>query len=259
MSEETVDPAELRAKALAVLGPHRRMVRLILDGQGEPGNYALFEDEYGVTQTLDFADVKAIVRALLADHVTTDAAYEAGKENSHAALLSERDVLAAEMRLIDAVMARRPALDKPTRWQNIEHACATAQRETDRANRLEHDCDALTARVAGLIGVLKEYEEADINHGLAESRLKEVNDRADRLYREWQEAPTDELQHRRRENLDECLKQADVTAQARRRQQAARSELRNALTAVALNPDSPDLNTPASTNTAPVGEGDRNR
>lgn len=39
--------------------------------------------------------------------------------------------LEAELARIDAVMARRPALDKPTRAENIEHAIATAKLADD--------------------------------------------------------------------------------------------------------------------------------
>jgi hypothetical protein len=44
------------------------------------------------------------------------------------ALTQERDALQVELRRIDSVMARRPALDQPTRWQNIEKAIDTARR-----------------------------------------------------------------------------------------------------------------------------------
>ena len=41
----------------------------------------------------------------------------------------------AELTRIDNVMARRPALDKPTRWENVEYAINTAKR-ADEAERL---------------------------------------------------------------------------------------------------------------------------
>lgn len=45
--------------------------------------------------------------------------------------------LEAYLRQVDEAISRRPAMDKETRAANIEHACRTAQRETDRANVLE--------------------------------------------------------------------------------------------------------------------------
>ena len=50
--------------------------------------------------------------------------------------------LRAELRRIDAVMARRPALDKPTRFENVEHAISTASH-----------ADRLRASLAALVGV----------------------------------------------------------------------------------------------------------
>lgn len=54
-----------------------------------------------------------------------------------AALVASEDARAkaeGELRSIDAVLARRPALDLPTRWQNIEKAISFAHR-TDEAER----------------------------------------------------------------------------------------------------------------------------
>lgn len=50
-----------------------------------------------------------------------------------------RAALAAEAELasLDSVLARRPALDKPTRRENIEHAIVTAGRATDAVTKLE--------------------------------------------------------------------------------------------------------------------------
>lgn len=52
--------------------------------------------------------------------------------------------LKAELARIDAVLARRPALDKPTRVENVEHAITTAGRMTDRVSRLEVERDIIT-------------------------------------------------------------------------------------------------------------------
>ena len=52
---------------------------------------------------------------------------------------AERDALRAELSWIDSVLARRPALDKPTRAANIEHAINVAKQ-----------ADALRAEVAKL-------------------------------------------------------------------------------------------------------------
>jgi hypothetical protein len=46
--------------------------------------------------------------------------------------------LKAELAGIDAVMARRPALDKPSRRENIEHAISTAARVTRLEGELEN-------------------------------------------------------------------------------------------------------------------------
>lgn len=52
--------------------------------------------------------------------------------------------LKAELARIDAMLARRPALDKPTRVENVEHAITTAGRMTDRVSRLEVERDIIT-------------------------------------------------------------------------------------------------------------------
>ena len=44
------------------------------------------------------------------------------------ALVDEVEQLRAELRRVDAVLARRPALDKPTRARNIEHAITVASK-----------------------------------------------------------------------------------------------------------------------------------
>ena len=57
---------------------------------------------------------------------------------SELATLTRRvEELEAELASIDAVMARRPALDKPTRRENVEHAITTAKNATDRVAELE--------------------------------------------------------------------------------------------------------------------------
>lgn len=50
-----------------------------------------------------------------------------------------------ELAGIDEILARRPALDKPTRRENIEHAIVTAKRSSD-----------LQVNVQRLVGVAKE-------------------------------------------------------------------------------------------------------
>lgn len=55
----------------------------------------------------------------------------------------------AELRQIDAALARRPALDKPTRYENIVHAITTAGDATDKANRYLSDIKAILS----LLGV----------------------------------------------------------------------------------------------------------
>lgn len=95
----------------------------------------------------------------------------------------------------------------------------------------------MTLTKVHLIGVLKEYEEADMNDGFEQTRLRTINDRADALYQQWEtDRDNEELQARRRENLEECLRQADVAALARRRKQAAREAITQTLIAAAFEP-----------------------
>ncbi len=65
-------------------------------------------------------------------------------------LLGEIATLRQEVAGIDAVMARRPALDKPTRRGNVEHAIATAHRATEEVNTLTRERDALAQQVEAL-------------------------------------------------------------------------------------------------------------
>lgn len=50
--------------------------------------------------------------------------------------IHQRDAARAELAGIDAAMARRPALDKPTRRENVEHAIATAAKADERRTAL---------------------------------------------------------------------------------------------------------------------------
>lgn len=60
-------------------------------------------------------------------------------------LKAEVEKADAELRSIDAVLARRPALaDLGSRWEKIEHACSTAGRATDKVTRLESALAAVT-------------------------------------------------------------------------------------------------------------------
>jgi hypothetical protein len=52
----------------------------------------------------------------------------AALEAELAAERAAKEAAERELSLIDAVMARRPALDQPTRWQNVEKAITTAAR-----------------------------------------------------------------------------------------------------------------------------------
>src|SRR5262249_34116195 len=53
-----------------------------------------------------------------------------------------------ELHAIDQVMARRPALDKPTRWENVQHAIAMAAKADEAQRRLSR-AEADLARVEG--------------------------------------------------------------------------------------------------------------
>ena len=55
------------------------------------------------------------------------------------------DEAEAEVARIDAVLARRPALDKPTRVENIAHAIATAGKMTDKVTALEAELERAAA------------------------------------------------------------------------------------------------------------------
>lgn len=56
--------------------------------------------------------------------------------------------LRAELAGIDSVLARRPALNKATRRDNIEHAINTAKHESDARIRAEHELDQLRRLVS---------------------------------------------------------------------------------------------------------------
>lgn len=56
--------------------------------------------------------------------------------------------LKGELNAIDAIMARRPALDKPTRWENVEKAISFAAR-TDEAERKLSKAITEIARLKG--------------------------------------------------------------------------------------------------------------
>lgn len=62
------------------------------------------------------------------------------------ALTAERDEAVGELRSIDSVLARRPALDKPTRVENIEHAINTAKR-ADTAEARETAAEKALAKL----------------------------------------------------------------------------------------------------------------
>ena len=82
----------------------------------------------------------------------------------------EIERLRSELRRIDAIMARRPALDKPTRWENIEHAISTASQ-----------ADRLRSALAALVGVdgKAELEQMDFflrsTPGPAEDRAAAID------------------------------------------------------------------------------------
>jgi len=73
------------------------------------------------------------------------------------ALHDEHERMKAELAGIDAVMARRPALDKPTRRENIEHAITTAGRATDTVTRLERELERLKAAHATLLRLARTH------------------------------------------------------------------------------------------------------
>ena len=64
-----------------------------------------------------------------------------------------------ELERIDAIMARRPALDKPTRWENVEHAINVAKRADD----LKRERDAALALLRECRELAEEApEDADL-------------------------------------------------------------------------------------------------
>jgi hypothetical protein len=89
--------------------------------------------------------------------------------NDRAAADAEAAQLRAELNVVDNVLARRPALDKPTRWENIEHAIATAA----RADQFEAEATKLRQENEGLRERLENIErgwrllDARINNAMA--------------------------------------------------------------------------------------------
>jgi hypothetical protein len=66
--------------------------------------------------------------AIAGESMTPAEAKVAALEAELAAERAAKEAAERELSLIDAVMARRPALDQPTRWQNVEKAITTAAR-----------------------------------------------------------------------------------------------------------------------------------
>jgi hypothetical protein len=64
---------------------------------------------------------------------------------------AETAKLRAELNVVDNVLARRPALDKPTRWENIEHAISTAA----RADRLQAENELIRGHCSWVAERLK--------------------------------------------------------------------------------------------------------
>lgn len=81
----------------------------------------------------------------------------------------------------------------------------------------------LQAEVERLHGIIAEFVYAEHEYKKSEQKLKELNDRADRLYEVGQKEPSDIVALKlRSENLQACIKQAEVNGVARRRLEAAR-------------------------------------
>ena len=87
---------------------------------------------------------------------------------------AERNALKAELSWIDSVLARRPALDKPTRAANIEHAINVAK----QADALRAEVERLTAERIGLIGEV----------GAASTRANRAEAEVERLREQLAEA-----------------------------------------------------------------------
>ena len=72
--------------------------------------------------------------------------------------------LEGELRSVDEVLARRPALAGiDGRAAQIERACVTAGRESDRANELQHDVARLTGERDALklaVGIVEAEQDA---------------------------------------------------------------------------------------------------
>jgi DNA repair exonuclease SbcCD ATPase subunit len=105
--------------------------------------------------------------------------------DSHEALRAKLAEVDAELQRIDSVMARRPALDKPTRAQNIEHAIDTARRATEEVVRLQRDLsDVRQAHRDDNLRLVDQRQEQVSRAAAAERRVREVEaDRADILAR----------------------------------------------------------------------------
>ncbi len=69
--------------------------------------------------------------------------------------------------------------------------------------------------------------EAEASYAATQEHLRRVNDRADSLYRQWEIEPDDTtLQTRRAENLQECIRAAEINAAAARALTDAQQALR---------------------------------
>ena len=89
------------------------------------------------------------------------------------ALKAENESLRAELSWIDSVLARRPALDKPTRAANIEHAINVAK----QADALRAEVERLTAERIGLIGEV----------GAASTRANRAEAEVERMHKQSNE------------------------------------------------------------------------
>jgi hypothetical protein len=93
---------------------------------------------------------------------------------------------ANELGSIDALMARRPALDKPTRYENIAHAITVAGQKTDEVARLEADVARLDSslrevrerkdqRITELVQQLSRWKDEITDMAVVDWSLSEAN------------------------------------------------------------------------------------
>jgi chromosome segregation ATPase len=80
--------------------------------------------------------------------------------------------LEAQLTRLQQLCARRPALDKPTLYENVAHAIAVAGQKTDECVRLERRAEAAEAKLAALTAQQETKNDHEKGFG-ADSRFEQ--------------------------------------------------------------------------------------